>query len=651
MTSIEQILRQAINPFDSVNFRPGNFWQESQDSQTTVNSIHQEEIGQMTEMLDLVNSDRRTRTILLCGDSGAGKSHLLDRFKQTLNQRAFFAYIGPWVDRDFLWRHILRNTVDSLLEVPRDRQESQLLIWLKSLSIFEERSLIDRWLGDRKAFIRKLRGLHPSDLYNSNEFLSVLYDLLDPEKFLIASDWLRGENLDDEDLNRLRVRYPIETEDAAHKILANFGRLSVGTFPIVLCFDNLDCIAGTTDGEVNLQYLLNFNSTIHNEKFKNFLIVVSLITHTARRYVNRMQPSDWVRIDRQILLKPITLSQATSLYRTRLFALHQQANPKPISPIFPLEYEILDKHFPGGKTNPRNALEIARKLVLEYKAGSGVDMEDSIAAFQLLWFEALRRTQKQIARIRQFSSLELVQMLKRALAALNTDRLTQKSLFPHRYSSFTLSYYRGDRKIGLIWSEDPNLTHFFYIMKACQEILDRDLCDSIILIRSQGWGKLQNKGYQIHKKIFTQENHIHLIPNLESVCYLATYQNLFYAAASGELTLGSQTIDIQALKHLSRESKVWHHLPLLKDLGIVSERDVSSSSSQISTAREFIIQLIKTQQLIGRSALIENTMARFLDLDRVEIEELLDRIVQEKQIKVLDPEAMPREQLICIISD
>ncbi|RMG09703.1 MAG: ATP-binding protein [Cyanobacteria bacterium J055] len=642
MALIEQILRQAINPFDSVNFRPGNFWQETQDRALTVDSIHREAIDRLAECLAWVEGDRRTRTILLCGDSGAGKSHLLDRLKQHFNDRAFFAYIGPWPDREFLWRHILRNTVDSLLKVPDGQQESQLLIWLKSFSIFQQRSLLDRLLGDRKAFIRKLRETYPSDLYNANEFLGVLYDLLDPEFFWLASDWLRGENLDDEDLKTLRVRQPIETEDAAQKVLANFGRISADTQPIVLCFDNLDCIAGTPEGTVNLQSLLNCNSTIHNEKLKNFLIIISLITDTAYNYVDRLQPSDLARIDSQIVLKPIRLSQVEELYAARLHPLHQQANPQPSSPIFPLTRQLLDCYFPGQKTNPRNALELGRKVIFEYKTGKAIESEDILPAFKLVWLQALQKTEKRVTRIRQFSSVELMQMLYKVGKALQIDRLATKFLPNPRYTHYSLSYENGDGKIGIVWMEDPNLTSFFYLMKACEDARDRSLCCGLKLVRSERLGVQENKGYKLYQTLF--DRHSHLSPSLESIGYLVTYQNLFHAAGVGELVVGNRTPDIDSLERLTRESKVLFHCPLLQDLGWVRGDSIVSLEDRLL---DFLIDLIATQQLIGRQVLIEKAMERFTELDAIEIDRAIDRMSGEARIQILDPTADQHSQLIC----
>src|SRR4028119_132867 len=161
MTPIEEIIKREVNPFDLLNLKPGNFWGEKQDSALTVESIHQEAIAEIEALLDLVATDHRSRTVLLLGDSGSGKSYLLGRLKRTLNPKAFFAYIGPWAESDHIWRHTLRYTVDSLMHVPEGQKESQLLLWLKSRSAFTDRSLIKKLLGERGLFINNFKATYP----------------------------------------------------------------------------------------------------------------------------------------------------------------------------------------------------------------------------------------------------------------------------------------------------------------------------------------------------------------------------------------------------------------------------------------------------------------------------------------------------------
>ena len=122
MPSIEQLVRQSLNPFDPTTFRPGNFWKETQDEKQEVSSIHKEVLDRVEQTLDLLLSDRKTRTLMLSGDAGSGKSYLLGRLKRRLNDKACFAYVPPSPDSRFIWRHILRQTVDSLLEPHQDRK-------------------------------------------------------------------------------------------------------------------------------------------------------------------------------------------------------------------------------------------------------------------------------------------------------------------------------------------------------------------------------------------------------------------------------------------------------------------------------------------------------------------------------------------------
>jgi Cdc6-like AAA superfamily ATPase len=311
MASISQTIQREINPFDSTTFRPGNFWQEQQNPVLNVESIHQEAISDIKTVLDQVASDHRTRTLMLYGDSGSGKSHLLGRLKRQLNSKAFFAYIGPWPDSDFIWRHILRQAVDSLLYAPEGQKESQLLLWLKGLPAFKDRGFVKWVLGERGIFIRNFRTSYPTGIYNAKEFFGVLYDLTNPELYPLACDWLRGDLLDEDDLKALGVRSAIDTEDAAQKILANFGKISAETQPIVLCFDQLDNIPRLSNGFIDLQALFSVNSSIHNEHAKNFLVIISIITNTWKENAARVQSADKARLlDASVSLKPITLDEA-----------------------------------------------------------------------------------------------------------------------------------------------------------------------------------------------------------------------------------------------------------------------------------------------------------------------------------------------------
>ncbi|BAY61309.1 hypothetical protein NIES22_13740 [Calothrix brevissima NIES-22] len=684
MTSINEIIKREVNPFDLVNLRSGNFWTENPDTKSVVESIHQEAISEIEELLDLVALDHRSRTVLLIGDAGSGKSYLLGRLKLKFNPRAFFAYISPWPDNDYIWRHILRYTVDSLVQIPERQEESQLILWLKSLSAFTKLSLKKRifnasiWqllLSDRQKFIKHLKDTYKqASIYHPDIFFGILYDLTDPELYTLACEWLRGDSLSEESMELLKVKYCIDTEDTAKNILANFGKISTETQPIVLCFDQVETQSNWT---ANPQPIFNINTTIHNDNLKNFLIIISIVKDAWKHGVSRILQSDKARIERLVALKPINLSQAESLWAYRLQPLHQQASSKPDSLIFPLKKELLADNFPGGKTLPRNTLILGRNEYQKYKVSllkrpeeivipittitnnsetkivispPKLLVERTLAEFELLWQKEYKKTQEKITKISLLSSPDLIQMLQESLAALEIQEIKLK-LLSGKYASFSLSYQNPHKRerVGIVWTEDSNMTSFFNIMNACQKVVQQNLCHTLYLIRIGGVGTPKLAGNQIYQQIFTHTNHHHIKPSLSSVHYLATHQSLVNSALAQELIIAGKTISLQELQSLIREAKILDKCILLQDLGIVDKQPIEKVRD-LRKVKDFLLNLVKTQGYMGVPTLISQAISQFSDVQESETHHLIDLLCQEKKVKIINPKAKLQDQLICLIA-
>lgn len=703
MASLEQLIQRQVNPFDPTTFKPGNFWQEQPNLAEEVNAIHQEVLTTVEQLLLSVNRDRTTRTVLLVGDSGSGKSYLLGRLKRALNTTAFFAYIGPWPDSHYIWRHVLRNTVDSLIHVPEGQTESQLMLWLRRLPSLQGRGLIKWMVGERNLFIRDMRASFPVGIYNSKEFFGVLYDLTNPELRSLAYDWLRGDDLNEEDLKALRVKQSIDSEDAAQKILSNIGRISTSTQPIVLCFDNLDNIPLLPTGKPDLQSLFNVNSAIHNEKLSNFLMLISVITSTWMENQKVIQPADLARITQRLALKPITLDQAEALWASRLADLHAQAEPKPKSAIAPLDRAWLEAKFPGGKTLPRNTLMLGQTLVEQFKREGKLTTPETIApvpatpppppprrtvkaSFELVWQKEFAAIQQRIQRISQLSSPELVRSLREVLEALQIPVRTTPLLKGSKYAAYSLLYDQAV-STGLVWTEDRNLTTFYYVMNGCQKAIDDHRCQRLYLIRSEEIGSASNKGHQLYRQIFAYANYLHIQPDLASVHCLETYHSLVNAAAGGELVIGRTTPGIPQLQAMLRESGLLNTCTLLQELDLVEETGEATSTppsvvvatelepaqpaplpttarrqrkspkaspdstvdTSIQGAKQHLMNLMETQHLMGLQVLIQQTQTRFADLSVPELEQMIQQLCAEKRLYILDTNASPEEQLICLV--
>ncbi|MDJ0716512.1 MAG: ATP-binding protein [Prochloraceae cyanobacterium] len=684
MKSIDQIICREINPFDRESLVPGNFWQEAQDAALAVNSIHEEEIKQIKLGLNLVEKDNFSRTILLTGDSGSGKSYLLGRLKRNLNERAFFAYIGPWPDSNYIWRHTLRQTVDSLVCKPEGKKESQLLLWLKSLWPLKSQGFAKKIFGERRLFINNLRAAYPSKIYNPSEFFGVLYALTNPNLYYLACDWLRGDDLSEEDLRALKVRKSIDTEEVAQGILGNIGRISADNRPIVLCFDQLDSIPRLANESLDFQPLFNINSKIHNQKytFRNYLIIISVITSTWSRNKKNIQPADLARgrINGVIRLKLINMQQAEALWQMRLHYIHEQADRRDYSKLYPLYPEQLKINFPGGRTNPRDVLIVGHKLYQTAKHGickistldrnqkikpeidyslpidgnRGDDKEtDLVVKFKLIWQKEYKKAQQKVTKITTIDGPQLIKMLQEILAAFETNQI-QPNLLTGTYNlySFSCLHPKTKENIGIVWTEKGSMKAFFYAMSASQNVVDKKQCQKLYLIRRNSVGNSTLKGNQIYRKIFCNSPHSHIKPDISSVIFLATYYELFKAAQAKELIVSQETISIKKLQDLVKESGVLNKCSLLIDLEIIDKNKESLAPDpkiDRKEIRDYLFSLVKTNQILGKKTLLEKTTGNFPNVKQAQIEESIQDLYRNKKIKFLNSGNNSQAQLICLL--
>jgi hypothetical protein len=202
-------------------------------------------------------------------------------------------------------------------------------------------------------------------------------------------------------------------------------------------------------------------------------------------------------------------------------------------------------------------------------------------------------------------------------------------------------------RIGVVWTEDQNMGTFFHVMEACRKAIEQNLCQIMYLIRAEGLGKANNKGYRLYTKIFTDSPHHRITPNPLSVQYLVTYYDLVKDAREGDFVIRGEPIGLKKLQALIGESEVLHDCPLLQDLEIVPGGIIKPPS--IEPVKDFLLNFVITQQFLGRQTLIENASSQFPDFDESQIDKLIDQLCQENKIQILDPRAKPKAQLVCLV--
>ncbi|MCS6814091.1 MAG: ATP-binding protein [Cyanobacteria bacterium] len=687
MATLDELICRNPNPFDPLTFRVENFWEQNPGWTEAVESIHLKELQQLEGYVRLVAEDHQTRSYVLIGDSGCGKSYMLGRLKRRLNAHAFFVYIGPWDDDTYIWRHILRYTVNSLMRTPEGETESQLLLWLKSLPAIQQPGLLTRLMSEKQRFIKYLKNAYTIDIYQPHDFFSALYGLTQPDLQVLACEWLRGDVLAEEDADRLGVKTDIDNEYAAKEMLANIGRISVQTKPIVLCFDQIDKVA-LPNTTTTLNMLWSVNSTLHNSKVPNLCIIISLIAETWNLAKGKMLQADRARLHKGIQLHPISWQQAEALWELRLHGLHCEAEPRPASPLAPLEADHLIFKFPGGKLMPRSALQLGNSLYQAYKQNlrdrllpvapvvpepaavdrlpETSDSEVALqAAFQLVWQHEHRNVQQEVQAITQFASYELLAMLREVMLALEAQ-VAPIPFHSKTYSAYGLQWQQElsrqvQRVTAVVWTEDVNLTKFCNLMKACQKLLDGHKCNRLCLIRYGTTGNPKNKGFQIYRQIMSNSAHQHLCPSLSDVHYLYTYRRLVNAACAGELVVADQTPNLQELQRLVRRAGVLEACTLMQALGLLQQssgrvggapnngKPIELTPPVLSSTRDYVLNFMKVQGFLSRQKLLEYLHRQLPDVGVPTIEMAISSLCNESRLTIIDSTVPLDAQLICYV--
>ncbi|MFM6619239.1 MAG: ATP-binding protein, partial [Dolichospermum sp.] len=170
------------------------------------------------------------------------------------------------------------------------------------------------------------------------------------------------------------------------------------------------------------------------------------------------------------------------------------------------------------------------------------DNQDTTQAeFELLWQQEYTKSQGKITKISLLSSPDLIQMLQQSISSLKMQGVKTK-LLSGTYASYSLSYQHPTKreKLGIVWTEDSSMTSFYHVMNACQIVIQKNLCQTMYLIRAGDLGRPNLAGNQLYRQIFTDTNHVHIKPSLQSIHYLATYQSLVNSAKSQELVIGGK---------------------------------------------------------------------------------------------------------------
>jgi AAA ATPase domain len=328
------------NPFASAAL--GSPWIEGV---TDVAGINDAPFRTIAAALRQMQIGSKGTSIVVTGEPGSGKTHLLSRLRNSLDRDpdhpTIYVYVRCNASAATLWRHLREFLASDLLK-PSILGPSRL----------------DALLRQRSSGLENVAHL---------ALRRALECLRDGRHFHIASAWLRGEPVADADLSSLGIAIDSEDEDRNREAKRTVDALLrfIAPTPTVLCFDQVEGLATYSGDETGFHALGQLISALVDGHDNLLLIscMVAAFEGMFDRLPNGADKDRWRQ--EQVNLRPIDWEQALQLVQARLDAAPVLASLRRAhanDPLWPLDQDALKPLFAAtGLCLPRKLIQTCKQ--------------------------------------------------------------------------------------------------------------------------------------------------------------------------------------------------------------------------------------------------------------------------------------------------
>jgi GTPase SAR1 family protein len=327
-----QTLRRTLrNPF--VQTRVDTAW-DARSIASDVAAINGEAFERVLRTIADVRSSRQSHGLLLYGEPGSGKTHLLNRVRHWIQQdeRAWFVYILPITAPDRVYRDILQATAGDLTRsAPETHGITQLAVAVARLFMSDVhapiRGIADWWrrvmdeypAGDALAeYLVKHLDVFVVPLNLDGSVVRVVAQFLAGRHRAAARDWLLGRSLPDETLATLGVAFHLDEESTALAALSTLIRLGSEFSTVVFAFDQIEGLQIDPEDRTGLLAYAHAATQLLAQH-DNVAIVTCAQVHFIETLEQIVGRALWDRIaERKSSLKLVTPAEATQLVQQRL---------------------------------------------------------------------------------------------------------------------------------------------------------------------------------------------------------------------------------------------------------------------------------------------------------------------------------------------
>lgn len=508
-----------------------------------VPEIHREPFELCRSAYESVAREPFSMSVLLHGQAGCGKTHLLYRFRRWLRAEmeekptrpaALLVAIRMDTAPNQIWRHVRRRFATELTRRGTDGAcplDGILLRWTErhhgklndALDSFED--------GDLGSAL-------------SLDLSKVLEHFVDGNHLRLCRAWLAGDGLSDDDLQRLNLsslRFD-EVDESIAETNARETVLSIvrlcAPLPVVFCFDQLEALEIAQQGSRGFAPFSQMGAALIDGT-RNVLMISTILVTFLKALEDGSHKTDYQRISkRQIDLQPLDFQLGRKLIASRLALVPELREETPI------EDEKLRAFFQAerGYATPRKLIHEARRLFEEWQRCTRRDPmplpQFLQTEFERSWAEAAVRGGTETTDMVLAHGLPVALELLGREAAGTTGGLKVRS---------------GERQVEVVFVNQPSMQG---LAASLRHLLRRRAPDaSLCLVRDQRL-PISRTATATQERIqqITQSGGRLVRVDVEALAVLDAMRQLLTAATSGDLSADGEAVEPTTVREWLREN-------------------------------------------------------------------------------------------------
>ncbi len=496
------------------------------------------------QALDRVREEGRSTSVLLYGEAGSGKTHLLARLRSYLkSQTQLFVFVAVRLHTspNRLWRHIRKSYVESLLRPGKGKRSQLEFVFMRRLFLHSKKKHLTV-----KQLQRDIDELSVEAELSWN-VSKVIENLVRKHHRRDSIAWLKGNSLPSTVLEKIGLSPEYDEiddpEDQACEIINELCRLAGPTIPVVISFDQVEALQRYPRDVDGLFAFGQAIRSLHDET-RNVLLVSCVQSIFLEQLKAAITEPDYAALAiNETTLNPLSFEQSMKLVEARIDSCSEISALK--DSLY-TEFETKLKQIVWMKRG-RTAREVLTRCADIFEAwGKAKDLKEVYPAPQQSDDEYLddvikKREEKAIRDLRPEQMEEVMQGAVPVLIHILDQNWSEQDQKRPRDVDTVLA--SSNSKVAISLCNQQNFRSLAGRLKRLHNQIRESDFDKLILIRHPelpiSLGAKKTRKYFERLK---QQNAIFYSPDIELIAALEALRSLLADAKAGDLSNSGNTV-------------------------------------------------------------------------------------------------------------